>query len=201
MAGCFNNLVKEAPAREILWKLLELDLAVQEKEAVQTSIFQLLEDSNVSAANNFKTLTPMERLEEDFGAYGLTTHGHPMKILKQQWPNLPHQSAAEIKQNKSGTIIKAAGLAIIRQRPPTAKGCVFSTLEDETGFLDLILHPKTYERCKEVFMQHCFLIVTGELQRDTKTTSIIVKSMKPIFEEKSLDNTPLPIEPTTYFYG
>jgi error-prone DNA polymerase len=201
MAGAFKNLAaqgresgSEIVSREILWKLLELDLAVQEREAAQTSIFSLLEDnSQESNQKLFKALSPMERLQEDFGAYGLTTHGHPMLVLRKQFPKLPRLTAKDLKNGKSGTTVKVAGLAIVRQKPPTAKGCVFATLEDETGFMDLILHPKTYERCHEVFMHHCFLIVTGELQRDTKTANIIVKSMEPVF--KPMDESSCPAEP------
>jgi DNA polymerase III alpha subunit len=77
-----------------------------------------------------------------------------------------------------------AGLILIRQRPPTAKGVVFSTMEDEFGFIDLIIHAGIYDKYKEVFVNQCFVIVQGEVQRDRNTISLLVKSIRSLFNSE-----------------
>jgi error-prone DNA polymerase len=66
---------------------------------------------------------------------------------------------------KKGTRVSAAGLAIIRQRPGTAKGVVFITLEDETGTLNLIIRPSIFERYSKIVMMSAMLLASGVLER------------------------------------
>jgi error-prone DNA polymerase len=99
-----------------------------------------------------------------------------------------------------GKRISIAGLVLIRQKPPTAKGVCFATLEDEFGFIDAVLWKKIFEKYKEVFLNHCFIIIDGRLQRDGNTKSILVERVRPIWNTKHQDETPLAIEPDQYFY-
>jgi error-prone DNA polymerase len=77
-------------------------------------------------------------------------------------------------------MISAAGLIIVRQKPPTAKGMTFATLEDESGLLDLAFHPEVYEKYAEAFLAHCFIEVRGVLQRDGNSISLLVKTLRPL---------------------
>jgi error-prone DNA polymerase len=74
--------------------------------------------------------------------------------------------------------VRVAGLVIARQRPYTAKGTVFATLEDEEGFLDLILRKEVFERYEEVFVGNAFLTVTGRVQSDGNSLSVIVRKVE-----------------------
>ena len=65
------------------------------------------------------------------------------------------------------------------QRPPTAKGTAFATLEDEFGFLDLILHKEVYERVRDLMMNEPFVVVRGKIQRDGGACSLIVEGIEP----------------------
>ena len=75
---------------------------------------------------------------------------------------------------------------IVRQRPGTAAGVVFATLEDETGLLDLVLHTEIYERFRELFLSHAFLCASGILQRDQDSVSILLKDLKALEPSQAL---------------
>jgi error-prone DNA polymerase len=79
-----------------------------------------------------------------------------------------------------GKTVRVAGLVLVRQKPPTAKGVTFCTLEDEDGTIDLILHREVYVEFKEVFMMNSFLIATGRLQRSGNSRSLLVKNVQAI---------------------
>ncbi|MBI3604617.1 MAG: hypothetical protein HY202_01155 [Nitrospirae bacterium] len=90
-------------------------------------------------------------------------------------------------------------MLLIRQRPSTANGVTFGTLEDEHGFLDMILWPDVSEKFKETFLYNCFLIVSGQIQRDGQSVSLLVQSMRPIWKHSKKEENSFIIEPHQYF--
>jgi error-prone DNA polymerase len=70
---------------------------------------------------------------------------------------------------------RTCGMIIVRQRPHTAKGTVFATLEDEHGHLDLIFHKATYEKYRLLLLENSFLIVQGRVQREGNSCSVLVE--------------------------
>ncbi len=150
----------------------------------------------------FQGLSQYESIRFDYGAFNLSLHGHPMQALRRLL-NLPKMTTQEAKTKRLGTTVTVAGLILVRQRPPTAKGMTFSTLEDEAGFLDIAIKPDVYEKCKEVFLNQCFILITGELQKDQNSTSVLVKKMRPIWQSEnggaSTDTSILNIEPVQFF--
>ncbi|MBX9769646.1 MAG: hypothetical protein K2X47_20380, partial [Bdellovibrionales bacterium] len=109
--------------------------------------------------------------------FGLSLSGHPMSLFRQLTRKIPKLRLSEVRALQNQTWTEAAGLVIVRQRPPTAKGTTFATLEDETGLLDLILHREISEKYRELFLAHSFLIAKGILQRDNFSVSLIVKEI------------------------
>jgi error-prone DNA polymerase len=110
-------------------------------------------------------LTPMtlaERFRADFSGLALTTGTHPMALLR---PNLPDAwPAADLPLVKDGERVTIAGSVICRQRPGTAKGFVFISLEDETGIANAIVVPQLFEARRLVITQEPALRITGKLQ-------------------------------------
>ena len=104
-----------------------------------------------------------------------------MLALRQKLQDaLPRLKSAQVKRMPAGRVVRVAGLVIVMQRPSTAKGTVFTTLEDEEGFVDLILHQKTYERHKEILLNESMVIAKGVVQRDGNSVSLLVQSFYPI---------------------
>ena len=88
------------------------------------------------------------------------------------------------------------GLSVVLQRPPTAKGTAFATLEDESGVLDLIFHKQFYDQYKEQIREEAFLWVSGVVQKDGEAFQLIVKRIDRVFEEASaFDDFAIPVAP------
>jgi error-prone DNA polymerase len=107
-------------------------------------------------------MNPVERLRADYEGMRLTTGPHPMSFLR---PHLPDAwRAIDLPKGSEGQIITIAGNVICRQRPGTAKGFVFISLEDETGISNAIVRPQLFEELRLVITQESFLKITGKLQ-------------------------------------
>jgi len=112
-------------------------------------------------------LAPMNRLERvqaDYEGMSLTTGAHPMKFIRERLPDVV--PAGELQQHRNGGRVTIAGAVICRQRPGTAKGFVFISLEDETGVANAIVVPDLFEKRRLVITQEPFLRITGRLQID-----------------------------------
>ncbi len=114
---------------------------------------------------------------------------------------LPYLSTDKARQVMSGHIITACGLLLVRQRPQTANHMTFGTLEDEFGFLDLAIphHIFANKQQNAIFSDHCFLIITGVLQRDTHSASLLVSEFKPLWTFPHQPEDSLMIEPRQFY--
>ncbi len=111
-----------------------------------------------------------------------------------RWPRPPSAlTAAELGLPPSGARITVAGLVILRQRPGTAKGVIFLTLEDETGVVNIIVWRKMYERFRRAVISGRMLRVTGRLQREGGVTHVLAEEIEDISQLlDALLSEPLP---------
>jgi error-prone DNA polymerase len=105
-----------------------------------------------------------ERLVADYAGTGLTVGKHPMHYRRQELQSRNVLSAVELRRCRDGEFVKAAGCVIARQRPGTAKGFIFISMEDETGIANVIVTPDLYERERLTVVRSKFLLVEGILQ-------------------------------------
>ena len=110
----------------------------------------------------------------DYASTGLTLRRHPVALLRARLDALKVQRAADLERLPGGRRLKVAGLVINRQRPQTAKGTVFMTLEDETGSHNLIVWAAVMEQYRLAALRGSFLIASGELQKSQGVTHIVV---------------------------
>jgi len=126
-------------------------------------------------------LAPMnawERLEADQSGMNLSIGKHPMRLLREQ---VPHAwRAADLAQAANGTYLQIAGQVICRQRPGTAKGFVFISLEDETGVANAIVVPQLFERCRLLITSESFLVIEGPLQNYGNVIHIKAQRILPL---------------------
>src|SRR6476469_7202128 len=130
-------------------------------------------------------LAPMtlpERVKADYETMNLTTGPHPMKLLREKFPNI--WRAIDLVQARHGSTIQIAGNVICRQRPGTAKGFVFISLEDETGVSNAIVDPDLFERFRLVITEEAFLLIEGEVQNSDGVVLIKARDIKPLVHEK-----------------
>src|SRR4029077_19244148 len=130
-------------------------------------------------------LTPMtlpERVRADYETMNLTTGPHPMKLLRG---NLPHiWRAIDLPKAKHGATVHVAGNVICRQRPGTAKGFVFISLEDETGVSNAIVEPELFECFRLLITEEAFLLIEGEGQNSDNVIWIKALEIRPLLHEQ-----------------
>jgi error-prone DNA polymerase len=129
-------------------------------------------------------LPPMslpERVKADYETMNLTTGPHPMKLLRKNLPNI--WRATDLIQAEHGSTIQIAGNVICRQRPGTAKGFVFISLEDETGVSNAIVEPDLFERFRLVITEEAFLLIEGQVQNSEGVVLIKARAIKPLLHE------------------
>ena len=127
------------------------------------------------APDGASPLPPMsqhERLVADYAGTGLTIGPHPMTFRRHELSMRGILRAIDLPRERSGRRLRAAGMVITRQRPGTAKGFVFLTLEDETGVINIIVRPDMYQRERVTLVEAPFLIVEGILQNEAGVCSI-----------------------------
>ncbi|PYK13039.1 MAG: error-prone DNA polymerase, partial [Verrucomicrobia bacterium] len=130
-------------------------------------------------------LSPMtlpERVKADYDTMNLTTGPHPMKLLRENLPNI--WRAIDLPHARHGSIIQIAGNVICRQRPGTARGFVFISLEDETGVSNAIVDPDLFEHFRLVITEEAFLLIEGEVQNSDNVVLIKARKIKPLIHEQ-----------------
>lgn len=116
-----------------------------------------------------------EHVVQDYAATSLSLKAHPVSFVRQQLTQLHILSAKGIATAENDAQVKAAGLVLVRQRPGTAKGVCFITIEDETGVCNLVLFEKIFEKYRKEVLQSTLLMVEGKLQREGEVVHIIVE--------------------------
>jgi error-prone DNA polymerase len=119
-----------------------------------------------------KPMTESERLVADFSGMGLSVGRHPMALRRDELAMRGILRAIDLRQQRQGRRVRVAGMVITRQRPGTAKGFVFLTLEDETGIANIIVRPDLFARDRLTIVEEPFLIVDGVLQNQDGVTSV-----------------------------
>ena len=117
-------------------------------------------------------MTEAERIVADYAGTGLTVGRHPMALRREELAMRGVLRASDLRVARQGRRVRVAGMVITRQRPGTAKGFVFLTLEDETGVANIIVRPDLFARDRLTIIEEPFLIVDGVLQNQDGVTSV-----------------------------
>jgi error-prone DNA polymerase len=131
-------------------------------------------------------MTAEERLVADYAGTCLTTGKHPMAWRRAELRSQRVLSAEELRGRRDGEWVRAAGCIIARQRPGTAKGFVFLSMEDETGIANVIVTPDMYERNQVVVTRSRFLLVEGPLQNQDKVVHVKAMKLTPL-EDRAVE--------------
>ena len=125
-----------------------------------------------------RQMSTEERLVADYAGTGLTTGPHPMSFRRAELRKLGILSAAELLRHPDGLWVCAAGCVIARQRPGTALGFIFLSMEDETGIANVIIHPQLYERDRSLVTRAKFLRVEGRLQNQDGVVHVKAENLE-----------------------
>jgi error-prone DNA polymerase len=121
--------------------------------------------------------TEGEDILEDYAALGLTLRRHPLALLRAQLGARHYLSSAEVRSLPHGARCRTAGLVILRQRPSSARGVIFVTLEDEAGHVNLIVRQKVIERERRILLGARLLGVEGVVQREGLVLHVIAERL------------------------
>ena len=170
--GALNWLEGIRHRRDALWQMeragkLEGPLFRQDSEL-------LCEDSQVSP---LQQMNIEERLVADYAGTGMTVDKHPMYYCRAELRRSNILSAEELRTRRNGEFVRVAGCVIARQRPGTAKGFIFISMEDETGIANVIVTPDLYDRDRLVVTRSKFLLVEGPLQNQDNVIHVKAKRL------------------------
>ncbi|KAA6458642.1 DNA polymerase III subunit alpha [Acidobacteria bacterium AB60] len=155
--GAMNSIGSVADRRDALWQVEQAGRPVG-------PLLQGASPEKNDARQPLKRMTTEERLAADYAGTGLTTGPHPLAYHRERLRNEHLVAAAELARCANGQYVRAIGCVIARQRPGTAKGFVFLSMEDETGIMNVILTPDVFEQNRVVATRSRFLLVEGPLQ-------------------------------------
>jgi len=123
-------------------------------------------------------MTLPERFAADFAGMSLTAGKHPMQLVRARLPDVT--PACDLVVEKDGHTVTIAGSVICRQRPGTAKGVVFISLEDETGIANAIVYAALFERMRLTITQESALRITGKLQHKANVAHVRAETIEPL---------------------
>jgi DNA polymerase III alpha subunit len=162
--------------REALWQVLALSADERRCECDEPSLLDELEVEELRpmlAAESLK-----DRVVQDYEATGMSLTIHPMSLLRQRLRSVGAIDSGTLKDMPHGRWVKLAGLVLVRQRPSTAGGVIFYTLEDERGMANLIVRPKVYERHRRDAYNSVAVMVEGRVERQGQVVHVQVERIK-----------------------
>ncbi len=122
--------------------------------------------------------TEGQEIVGDYQALGLTLRRHPLALLRERLDRRRIRRAIEVAGARHGQLIRAAGIVTCRQRPATASGVIFVTLEDETGYVNLIVWRDLAERQRKELLGARLLAVSGEVQKEGRVVHILARRLE-----------------------
>ncbi|WP_119462366.1 error-prone DNA polymerase [Rhodospirillaceae bacterium SYSU D60014] len=118
-----------------------------------------------------------EHVADDYASLRLSLKQHPLALLREGLARDGWTPAVQFAQFASGRRVRVAGIVLLRQRPGTASGVIFSTIEDETGVANIVLWPRVFERFRKTVLTASLLGVEGKLQREGIVTHVVADSL------------------------
>ncbi|KRA83241.1 error-prone DNA polymerase [Altererythrobacter sp. Root672] len=177
-ADCFGSLA--LPRRQALWDARSLTAGSE------LPLFRYAEEREEGAERAITSLPAMPLSEEviaDYQTHRLSLKAHPMSFLRASLTERGFLRASDLRSRKHRAMVNVAGVVLIRQRPGSAKGVVFITLEDETGVANLVVWPDTMERYRKVVMGARLIEVRGRVEYDEDVIHVIAAHLTDATEQ------------------
>ncbi len=153
--------------REALWETLAVD------EATRLGL-----PAAIVPPPPLAVPTEGEEIVGDYAALGLTLRRHPLALLRERLRKRGIRDASEVAAARNGQVLRAAGIVTCRQRPATASGVIFVTLEDETGYVNLVVWNDLAERQRKELLGARLLAVHGEVQREGRVVHVLARRLE-----------------------
>lgn len=158
--------------RQALWEAKGLH------DAPDLPLFQEVRDEGAERPVALPAMPVCEQVVADYQTLRLSLKAHPMSFLRKSLSSQGYLTCAALAQSRNRQKVKLAGLVLIRQRPGSAKGVCFITIEDETGVANLVVWPKVMEQFRKVVMQSRLLVIHGYVQRDVDIIHVVADRLE-----------------------
>ncbi|MGC8477891.1 MAG: OB-fold nucleic acid binding domain-containing protein, partial [Acetobacteraceae bacterium] len=170
-ADAFAGLGRDR--RGALWEIAGLP-------AAPLPLFAAAEAAEPAAA--LAPLPEAAAVLDDYRATGLSLRAHPVSFLRAGLAARGIAPCAALARSRDGALAEVAGLVLVRQRPGSARGVLFVTLEDETGFANLIVWPDRFARNRPVLLTASLLAARGRVQREGRVVHLIAEGFRDLTE-------------------
>ncbi len=127
-------------------------------------------------------MSAQDQVVEDYSSAGLTLRKHPVSFLREQLTQLRAVTAEQLSELSPDRRVKVAGLVLMRQRPSTASGITFVTLEDETGVANLVVYPSVWQHFRQTARFASVMLATGRLQREGDVIHVVCERLDDVSE-------------------
>ena len=131
---------------------------------------------------NLPMMSDQDSVVQDYATAGLSLKQHPVSFLREQLTVLRAISSAGLAEHAPDRRVKVAGLVLMRQRPQTAAGITFMTLEDETGVANLVIYPNVWQRFRQTARFATVLMASGRLQREGDVIHVVCDRLDDVSE-------------------
>jgi len=131
------------------------------------------EEQGAEAPAPLPAMALPEHVAEDYASLHLSLKSHPLALLRGRLPAAYGLPAAALAEKADGAKVGVAGLVLVRQRPGTASGVIFATLEDETGVANIVIWPKVFENHRRIVLTGRLIGVAGRLQREGLVVHVV----------------------------
>ncbi|CAN5739859.1 hypothetical protein BH10BAC2_BH10BAC2_35360 [soil metagenome] len=166
-ADAFNSIGLDR--RAALWEIAALG------DNPKGILKELPSETKTELQISLPIMSQSEHVVLDYASTSLSLKAHPVSFIREKLLQLHIISTNELTKIKDGTLIKVAGLVLVRQRPGTAGGVCFITIEDESGFANLVVFQNLFETFRKEILQSMLLMVEGKLQREGEVIHVIAQ--------------------------
>ncbi len=174
-ADAFGSLDQDR--RAALWQAL-----AQEKKPQFQPLFADLETAD-DDTGALPQLAAVDQVTADYRAIGLSLRAHPLSFHRSKLDQLRAKTCGSLSDLEHNRYLRVAGLVIMRQRPSTAKGITFVTLEDETGIANLVVKPDVWERHYKIARTSAAWVVYGKLEKKSGVIHVVVSWLEDLSEQ------------------
>ncbi len=155
--------------------------ALRDEDLTTPTLFSGLDTDGSTGADALPKTGPLHEVVHDYASHSLSLKAHPVSFLRPMLERRGARTAAELLDESLSPDkerVAVAGIVLVRQRPATAQGIIFLTLEDETGTSNLVVHPKTFERYRAAARHGVMLLVRGKVDRAGSVVHVVTWSLE-----------------------
>lgn len=174
LAGAMDSFGK--PKRQLLW-----ELGILERQGRGGMMLDMPDSYQVPLPG----MSELEEVAAEYKVQGLSARVHPMQVLRNGISRDGVMKSSEVLSLFPGTRVRTAGYVVCRQAPRTAKGCVFLTVEDETGLTNVVVRPSVYQKYRFVARVEPLIVVEGILQKKDGIASVLAERLTPLRQERT----------------